>query len=153
MKLLNCFLRLISATEEGVTDRQTALILLGTRFRVAIQNKIAPWEPDEVKFKATINDCVQAVSRHLIKKCICIHLDSDEDKFHCLSLMAQKLISLALGEILPESPDNPQFQEATVSGHIFLLILRERLENVLGVIRSNLNKIEKKRGDKFILDA
>lgn len=67
--------------------------------------------------------------------------------------MAQKLISLALGEILPESPDNPQFQEASVSGHIMLLILRERLENVLSVIKAKLMKIEKKRGDKFTLDT
>lgn len=67
--------------------------------------------------------------------------------------MAQKLISLALGEILAESPDNPQFQEATVSGHIFLLIIRERLENVLSVIRHKLEKVEKTRGAKFKLDA
>lgn len=39
---------LISATEEGITDRQSALLVLGKRFRVALGNKIAPWEPDEV---------------------------------------------------------------------------------------------------------
>lgn len=39
---------LIAATEEGVTDKQTAHILLGSRFRVAFGYKIAPWEPDEV---------------------------------------------------------------------------------------------------------
>jgi hypothetical protein len=67
--------------------------------------------------------------------------------------MSQKLISLALGEILPETPDNPQFQEATVSGHIFLLMLREKLELVLGVIRRKLEAAEKRRGEKFMLDA
>lgn len=67
--------------------------------------------------------------------------------------MSQKLISLAVGEILPELPDNPQFQEATISGHIFLLILRERLENVLSVIRAKLMKIEEQRRDKFVLDS
>ncbi len=67
--------------------------------------------------------------------------------------MSQKLIALVLGEILPESPDNPQFQEATISGHIFLLIIRERLETVLGVIRRKLDVIQKKRGEKFMLDA
>jgi hypothetical protein len=68
-------------------------------------------------------------------------------------MMSQKLISLALGEILAETPDNPQFQEATVSGHIFLLILRERLESVLGTIKRKIEKVEQRRGDKFILDA
>lgn len=67
--------------------------------------------------------------------------------------MSQKLISLALGEILPESPDNPQFQEATISGHIFLLVLRERLENVLGAIKRKIEVVEKRRGDKFVLDG
>jgi DNA-directed RNA polymerase I subunit RPA2 len=132
---------LISATEEGVTDQNTALTLLGSRFRVALREKIAPWENDE------------AAARYILRFCICIHLDSDEDKFHCLSLMSQKLIALALGEILPESPDNPQFQEATVSGHIFLLIIRERLENVLGLIRRKLEAVEKRRNDKFTMDA
>jgi hypothetical protein len=45
---------LISAIEEGVTDRRTALILLGSRFRVAVGDKIAPWEPDEVNGKSSI---------------------------------------------------------------------------------------------------
>lgn len=39
--------RLISAVEEGVTDRRTALLILGSRFRVALGNRIAPWESDE----------------------------------------------------------------------------------------------------------
>lgn len=32
---------------------------------------------------------------------------------------------------LAESLDNPQFQEASVSGHILLLLLRDRLETTL----------------------
>lgn len=100
-----------------------------------------------------LNENFKAVSRYLIRSCVAIHLDTDEEKFHCLSMMSQKLISLALGEILAETPDNPQFQEATVSGHIFLLILRERLESVLGTIKRKIEKVEQRRGDKFILDA
>lgn len=41
---------LVSAAEEGVTDRPTALRLLGSRFRVAISQKVAPWETDKVRF-------------------------------------------------------------------------------------------------------
>lgn len=79
-------------------------------------------------------------------------MDNDEEKFHCLSFMGQKLISLALGQILPESPDNPQFQEATVAGHIFLLMLRERLEAVLGVIRRKIEQVQARKKDKFVFD-
>lgn len=39
-------------------------------------------------------------------------------------------------ECAAESPDNPQFQEASVSGHIMLLTLKEGMEGVL----SNLKK-------------
>lgn len=63
--------------------------------------------------------------------------------------MAQKLMALVKGEILSESPDNPQFQEASVSGHILLLMLRERLENVLIGVRKKLEIIAKRKGDSF----
>lgn len=39
---------LISAIEEGVTDRHSALLVLGSRFRVMLENKVAPWESDDV---------------------------------------------------------------------------------------------------------
>lgn len=80
---------------------------------------------------------------------VCIHLNDDVDKFFCLTYMAQKLIALVKGEILPESPDNPQFQEASVSGHIILLILRERLENILVGVRKKLEIIAKRKGENF----
>jgi hypothetical protein len=43
---------LIAAIEEGVVDQQTALILLGAKFRVVLNEKIAPWEADEVTVKS-----------------------------------------------------------------------------------------------------
>ena len=89
----------------------------------------------------------------MLNNCVCIHCDTDEQKFYCLTLMSQKLIAMALGEILPESPDNPQFQEATVTGHVFLLMLRERLENVLGVIRRKIDVVQKRQGGSFRFDA
>lgn len=78
------------------------------------------------------------MTRHLLKRCVAIHLASDEEKFFCLVMMAQKLVALVKGEILPESLDNPQFQEASVSGHILLLIIRERLERMLLSTRRRL---------------
>ncbi|KAI6228988.1 DNA-directed RNA polymerase subunit beta [Aphelenchoides fujianensis] len=132
---------LLAAAEEGVKDKNAALLLLGARFRVALKEKVAPWETDET------------AARYILHNCVCIHLSSDEEKFHCLSLMSQKLISLALGEILPESPDNPQFQEATVSGHIFGLMLRERLETTLGVIKRKIEAAERRKGGGFHFDG
>uniref|UniRef100_A0A914CW68 DNA-directed RNA polymerase n=1 Tax=Acrobeloides nanus TaxID=290746 RepID=A0A914CW68_9BILA len=128
---------LANALEEGIINRKTALIALGSRFRIALGDRVAPWETDE------------EAARYLLNYCVCIHLKQDVDKFFCLTYMAQKLMALVKGEILSESPDNPQFQEASVSGHIILLMLRERLENVLIGVRKKLEIIAKRKGDSF----
>lgn len=65
--------------------------------------------------------------------------------------MAQKLIALTKGECAAESPDNPQFQEAAVSGHILLLIIRERLENTLSITRRKIEFEAKRKGENFLL--
>lgn len=51
---------LIAANEEGVHNKQTALVLLGARFRVALRDKVAPWEPDEVSIE--FNNCAIMMS-------------------------------------------------------------------------------------------
>lgn len=63
--------------------------------------------------------------------------------------MAQKLISLVKGEIAAESQDNPQFQEALISGHIILAIIRERFENVLFNARKKIDIMASKKLDTF----
>lgn len=65
--------------------------------------------------------------------------------------MAQKLIALTKSECAAESPDNPQFQEAAVSGHILLLIIRERLENTLNSARRKIEFEAKRKAESFIL--
>lgn len=65
--------------------------------------------------------------------------------------MAQKLIALTKGECAAESPDNPQFQEVAVSGHILLLIIRERLENILSIARRKIESNAKRKGESFLL--
>ncbi|KAK6022504.1 RNA polymerase Rpb2, domain 3, partial [Ostertagia ostertagi] len=57
------------------------------------------------------------------------------------------------GECAPETPDNPQFQEAAVSGHIILLIIRERMENILGIVRRKLEYNAKRKKDSFVLTS
>ena len=126
-----------NARNEGVVSRETALKILGSRFRVCVGDRIAPWETDE------------DAAKFIFKYCLCIHLDSDVDKFYCLAYMAKKLMAHVNGEILPESPDSPQFQEASVSGHIVLAIIRERLENQLANAKTNLIFMERKQGEKF----
>lgn len=81
----------------------------------------------------------------MLRYCVAIHLNSNEDKFFLLAYMTQKLVALVNGECAPESPDNPQFQEGLVSGHIILLIIRERLELLLNTARRRIESNEKRK--------
>lgn len=100
--------------EEGITSHKIALNALGNRFRVALGDRIAPWEDDEEVnlgnvFLLVIHFIFEAC-RLLFQNCLAIHLDSDEEKFYCLALMAHKLVGLVKNEVNAESLDNPQFQ-------------------------------------------
>ena len=129
-----------NARAEKVDSRKAALSALGNKFRVVLNDRLAPWDTD------------QDAAEYILKYCLCIHLDNDEDKFFNLIFQAQKLMAFAQGEILSESPDSPQFQEASVSGHILLAFIRERFENQLLLLKKKLFFMEKKRGDKFLLN-
>uniref|UniRef100_A0A915EK48 DNA-directed RNA polymerase n=1 Tax=Ditylenchus dipsaci TaxID=166011 RepID=A0A915EK48_9BILA len=84
-----CVTNMLSmAQDEGIVSQQTA-------------PSYCPWENDD------------EAAKYLFKFCVAIHLNTDEQKFFCLTLMAQKLIALVKEEITPESLDNPQFQEAS----------------------------------------
>ncbi|KAJ1361555.1 hypothetical protein KIN20_020832 [Parelaphostrongylus tenuis] len=137
----SCILNMLSQCQgEGVLHREAALKAIGARFRVAVSDRIAPWEDDE------------ETGRFIIESCVAVHLDDWIEKFYILVYMAQKLFALVKGECAPETPDNPQFQEAAVSGHIILLIIRERLENILGMVRRKLDFFAKRKKD-FVLTS
>ncbi|VDN03092.1 unnamed protein product [Thelazia callipaeda] len=127
--------------EDGIVDRKSALNAVGNRFRVAAQDRIGPWESSA------------DVGHFLLRSCVAIHLHDDEDKFFLLSFMAQKLIALVKGECASESPDNPQFQEVVISGHVLLLIIRERLEIILGMVRRKILFEAKRKEDRFLLTS
>ncbi|MCP9260235.1 DNA-directed RNA polymerase subunit beta [Dirofilaria immitis] len=134
-----CIIAMLTlCNEDGIVNQKAALTAIGGRFRVATQDRIGPWEVAE------------DVGRFLLRVCVAIHLDNDEDKFFLLSYMAQKLIALSKGECAAESPDNPQFQEAAVSGHILLLIIRERLENTLSIARRKIEFEAKRKAESFL---
>ncbi|PIO74566.1 RNA polymerase I, Rpa2 specific domain protein [Teladorsagia circumcincta] len=101
---LSCVMNMLSqCQDEGVMHREDALRAIGARFRVAVADRIAPWEGSEV------------AGRFIIDSCVAVHLDDHEEKFYSLVYMAQKLFALIKGECAPETPDNPQFQETGFS--------------------------------------
>lgn len=134
----SCILNMLAqCQEEGILHQEAAIRAIGARFRVAVSDRVGPWEDD------------LEAGKFIIKECVLVHLEDDEEKFYTLAYMAQKLIALVKGECAPETPDNPQFQEASVSGHILLLILRERMENILGMLRRKIEFVSSRKD--FIL--
>ncbi|VDN34413.1 unnamed protein product [Gongylonema pulchrum] len=136
--------------EDGIINQKTALVAIGGRFRVALEDRVGEWETSEMLL---VLFSFQDVGRFLLRNCVAIHLDKNEDKFFLLAYMAQKLLALVKGECASESPDNPQFQEASVSGHILLLIIRERLENILGAARKKIDFEAKRKAEKYHLTS
>ncbi|KAL3123172.1 hypothetical protein niasHT_010342 [Heterodera trifolii] len=128
---------LMMAQEENIVSHGIALRALGNRFRVALGDRIAPWEDDE------------QACHFLLHQCLAIHLETNEQKFFCLTLMAHKLVGLVKNEVQAESLDNPQFQEASVTGHILSLICYERMDNLLMNARKKLEIVARKRPDTF----
>ncbi|VDN43837.1 unnamed protein product [Gongylonema pulchrum] len=84
--------------EDGIINQKTALVAIGGRFRVALEDRVGEWETSE------------DVGRFLLRNCVAIHLDKNEDKFFLLAYMAQKLLALVKGECASESPDNPHHE-------------------------------------------
>ncbi|CAB3408318.1 unnamed protein product [Caenorhabditis bovis] len=130
---------LAQCQDEGILHQEGALRAIGSRFRVAISDRIGPWEDDLV------------AGKFILEQCVLVYLNDNEEKFYTLAYMAQKLIALVKGECAAETPDNPQFQEASVSGHIMLLILRERMENILGMVRRKIEYLSAKKD--FVLTS
>jgi hypothetical protein len=126
---------------------------IGSRFRVFDSKKIAPWDSDAVR--GSLSCCIfslQAVGKFVMDRCVAIHVDSHTDKFNVLAFMAEKLIGLVKGEYAPESLDNPQFQEASVSGNILLMLIRERLDLCLRAIRNAIEQAHARTPDNYTVN-
>jgi hypothetical protein len=102
---------------------------LGKRLRVALADRIAPWEDDEAVcivfwFLSEFHFIIKAC-RYILDHCVAIHLTNDVQKFYCLAMMAHKLVGLVKNEVQDESLDNPQFQvrPIVINYYYFLFVL------------------------------
>lgn len=80
------------------------------------------------------------IADFIIKKCILIHLDKPEDKFNMLVFMCQKLFVFAQDKCKPEGADAVMMQELLLGGHLYLQIIKERLQGWLFFLKSNILK-------------
>ena len=54
--------------------------------------------------------------------------------------MLRKLFALAKGDIVPDSNDSPMNQEVLLPGHLYNMILKEKLHEWLQAVRANITK-------------
>jgi DNA-directed RNA polymerase I subunit RPA2 len=75
-----------------------------------------------------------------LREHICVHSKSNIDKVNIISLMVEKLYALVAEKIQPDNLDSLINQEVLLSGHIYLMMLRERLEETLEGVKIKIVK-------------
>ena len=99
-------------------------------------------------FKDILDMSNEEVGKFFINDYICIHASDYNDKFNILCLMAEKLYLLAFGMIKPDNCDSPINHEILLSGHLYLMVLKEKIEDMLRNIEQKITLMLKKSTNK-----
>ncbi|KAI7863358.1 hypothetical protein BDF14DRAFT_1885194 [Spinellus fusiger] len=78
------------------------------------------------------------VGEAVLHKIILVHLKSNRDKFNLIVFMVRKLYSLVSGECCQDNPDAPQHQEVLLGGHLFNMIIKEKIHDWLVAIKQQI---------------
>ncbi|KAJ2941561.1 hypothetical protein O0L34_g14613 [Tuta absoluta] len=133
---VNCIQNMLRELhEEGLHTSEECRSYLGRMFRGRLSD-LPPWATD-----------LQAAD-FLLNRCVMIHLKKHTDKLHALVYMSQKLYDVVQNKAKVEGADAVMVQELQVGGHLYLQVLKERLQMLLYVIKANVMK-RAKSGKKF----
>ncbi|KAJ2411425.1 hypothetical protein GGF41_006361, partial [Coemansia sp. RSA 2531] len=80
------------------------------------------------------------IGKLLLRRMVMVHLDTDRDKFNMMAHMVRKLYAVVSGECQEDNPDTQQLQEVYMPGHLYLAIIKEKVEDFLLGVRSEINK-------------
>ncbi|XP_034837415.1 DNA-directed RNA polymerase I subunit RPA2 [Maniola hyperantus] len=128
---VNCIQNMLRELhEEGLHTSDECRAYLGRMFRPKLY-ELPPWATD-----------LEAAD-FLLQRCVMIHLHNYTDKFHTLVYMAQKLYDVAQNKCKVEGADAVMAQELQVGGHLYLQVLKERLQTILSIIKATLIKRSK----------
>ncbi|XP_054265624.1 DNA-directed RNA polymerase I subunit RPA2 [Macrosteles quadrilineatus] len=116
-----------SLHEQNIHSQDEAKQYLGKIFRIRFM-ELPTWSTDE------------EICDFILLHCVCIHVDDYKDKFHCLVLMLQKLFSVVQDKSCIEGADAVMMQELLLGGHLYLQVLKDRLQGWLFTIRSMILK-------------
>ncbi|KAJ2078814.1 hypothetical protein H4R24_004221 [Coemansia sp. RSA 988] len=119
-------LLLRSGKDYSVFTREQALAYLGDKFRVVM------YAPDDMPNVE--------IGRLLLTRMVMVHLDDSRDKFNMLAHMLHKLYAVVSGECQEDNPDTQQMQEVYLPGHLYLALIKEKIEDYLIGIHSEITK-------------
>jgi DNA-directed RNA polymerase I subunit RPA2 len=111
-------------------SRTETLQYLGEKFRIVMRTA------------ADMTDV--EVGKEFLRKIVLVNLEDPKDKFRMLLFMIRKLYGLVEGSCCPDNPDAVQHQEILLGGFLYGMILKERVEdyldNVMSEIRRQVNR-------------
>ncbi|KAJ2668020.1 hypothetical protein IWW42_005519 [Coemansia sp. RSA 1085] len=119
-------LLLRSGKDYGVFTQEQALAYLGDKFRVVMY---APEDMGNAQ-----------VGQLLLDRMVLVHLASARDKFSLLAHMVRKLYAVVSGECQEDNPDTQQMQEVYLPGHLYLGLIKEKLDDFLLGVRAEIGK-------------
>ena len=91
------------------------------------------------------------ICKFLMRKSVMVHLDDNEDKFNLIVFMIKKLFLLVQDKCVPEGVDCLMMHEIVLGGHLYLQLLKEKLETWLQTLKGCILKKAKVLGGKFDL--
>ncbi|XP_050434808.1 DNA-directed RNA polymerase I subunit RPA2 [Adelges cooleyi] len=118
-----------SLHESNIHSQEDAKEYIGTMFRPKFY-ELPEWKTNK------------EVCDHLMRSYVLIHLHTDYDKFKLLVFMLQKLFSIAQNKCSLEGADAVMMQELMLGGHLYLKIVKEKLQSWMGLIKSNMLKYD-----------
>uniref|UniRef100_A0A1B6M535 DNA-directed RNA polymerase subunit beta n=1 Tax=Graphocephala atropunctata TaxID=36148 RepID=A0A1B6M535_9HEMI len=118
-----------SLHQQNIHTQEEAKQYLGKIFRIRFM-ELPTWSSDE------------EICDFILNNCVCIHVDDYTDKFHCLIVMLQKLFSVVQEKSSIEGADAVMMQELLLGGHLYLQVLKDRLQSWLFVVKAMIQKRE-----------
>merc|ERR1719318_280797 len=107
----------------GVGDDPYYKGYIGRSFRPKVMNDVPAWYTDK------------EVCAWLLKNSVAIHLDNDDDKFNIICVMIKKLFSLVQDKCVVEGVDSLMMHEIVLGGHLYLQLLKEKLDDVCRILK------------------
>ncbi|XP_014250350.1 DNA-directed RNA polymerase I subunit RPA2 [Cimex lectularius] len=113
--------------KEGIHSSEDARMYVGKTFRVKLIDVPQSLSDDDF--------CTFIINRSIFP-----HLNDNVDKWNCLVMMTQKLFSVVREKSIIEGVDAVMMQEVLLGGHLYLQIIKDKLQGWLTGLKLNILK-------------